>query len=273
MKNELVTITADDLATDDYLITDIFAMRQTWVKNAVFRMNKPRKSNGIIFLNGCNGKYTDKNGKGFFAPQKSLICLPFGSEYSVVNLECGMADTDALLIEFNIIQNGKTVTLGESPFIIYGEERVSITDKLNRALSDYLSPLRSPAKLKSDIYDLLATLGTQHRRTHDRKFNAIEPAITLLESCPSDNLTVTQLAAACHISESSFRRSFREYFGKSPVEYKIDIRLEQAKKMLDDGDMTVAEIAEALSFDTAAYLCKLFKKKLGLTPTEFKNRA
>ena len=53
--------------------------------------------------------------------------------------------------------------------------------------------------------------------------------------------------------------------------YRIDIKMDMAKKMLENSDTSVTRIAELLGFESNAYFCKLFKKKNGITPSEYRN--
>ena len=90
------------------------------VEITLFKKGAPRSHNAIILLNGCNGVYSDlrENGTSFFAPQNSVVCLPEGSDYSVLNNDCGLSDQDAYLIQFHIKKDGKSLSFAPYPFII-----------------------------------------------------------------------------------------------------------------------------------------------------------
>ncbi|MBR2611755.1 MAG: helix-turn-helix transcriptional regulator [Clostridia bacterium] len=261
-----------ELATADYLLSDIFAMRQKWSKGSVFKMSRPRKSTGLIFLNNCEGEYTDKYGTSFFAPQKSLVCLPYGGEYSVLNVSCTEKSNDAFLIEFNIVQNDKIRTLGDAPFRIPCENPYLVSELMEMAVRSHEALLPSPAELRACIYRILSYLGKNNFLASASKYRTIAPAIQLLESNPLCDISVARMSKLCHMSEGSFRKLFTEYSGSSPIAYRIDVKLQMAKKMLDNSDMTIDQISEALDFSSGAYFCKLFKKRTGLTPKQYKKR-
>ena len=113
-------VSFEELYSMNVEITDIHAERQKWVKGVLFSKRAPRDINAIILLNGCNGIYSDlrENGTSFFAPQNSIVCLPEGSDYSVLNNDCSLSDQDAYLIEFHIKENGVPLSFAPSPFII-----------------------------------------------------------------------------------------------------------------------------------------------------------
>ena len=74
-------------------------------------------------------------------------------------------------------------------------------------------------------------------------------------------MKIKEIAKLCHVSETTFRRLFKEYTEKTPVEYRIERRIEYAKKLLNTRGMTVIEIAFEAGFEDPAYFCKVFKNK------------
>jgi len=68
------------------------------------------------------------------------------------------------------------------------------------------------------------------------------------------------------MSEVNFRRLFREYTGMSPIDYRNDLRLKNARAMLASGEYNVTEAAEASGFSNLPFFIRLYKKKFGHTP-------
>jgi AraC-like DNA-binding protein len=64
----------------------------------------------------------------------------------------------------------------------------------------------------------------------------------------------------------NFRRLFRDYTGKTPVEYRNDIRLENAAVLLGSGEYTVSEAAESCGFSNLSFFTRLYKRRYGHTP-------
>ncbi len=73
-------------------------------------------------------------------------------------------------------------------------------------------------------------------------------------------------AKLCDMSEVCFRRYFKEFTGKSPIEYRNDTRLNNAKILLQSGQYTVSEVAEACGFSNLSFFTRLYKRKYGHTP-------
>lgn len=86
------------------------------------------------------------------------------------------------------------------------------------------------------------------------------------------DVTVKELAASCHLSESRFSHLFKEIMGKSPMSYLLDLRLNKAKELLEDTELSVLAISEALGFSNQFYFSRQFKKHTALSPTEYRRK-
>ncbi|MBQ7236542.1 MAG: helix-turn-helix transcriptional regulator, partial [Clostridia bacterium] len=60
--------------------------------------------------------------------------------------------------------------------------------------------------------------------------------------------------------------------GKTVSEYVGDKKLEAAKRKITQTDKTLTEIAEELNFESIHYFTRFFKKHLGISPKEYRNR-
>ena len=82
--------------------------------------------------------------------------------------------------------------------------------------------------------------------------------------------TLSDIAKLSGYSESRLSSLYKGAFGTSPINDLIDRRIEQAKLLLLYGNLSVNEIAEAVGFSSIFYFSKQFKKREGMSPTEFK---
>lgn len=83
-------------------------------------------------------------------------------------------------------------------------------------------------------------------------------------------ITVEQLAQLENLSVSRFNALFREAVGKPPMKYIIDLRLQNACSLLSITDMPVGRIGEHVGFSDVHFFSKLFKKHIGMTPSEYR---
>lgn len=91
----------------------------------------------------------------------------------------------------------------------------------------------------------------------------------------SDNykyeLRLKDLADLANISESAFCRFFKLHTGRRLSDYIIDIRLGYATRMLIDTTETIAEISFKCGYNNMSNFNRIFKRKKGCSPTEFRN--
>ena len=78
------------------------------------------------------------------------------------------------------------------------------------------------------------------------------------------------LASLEGLSESRFYTVFKEKIGCSPVEYINALRIERACNLLSSTPMSVGEVGANCGFDDNFYFSKIFKKKMGVSPTKYK---
>ena len=74
------------------------------------------------------------------------------------------------------------------------------------------------------------------------------------------------------LPERTFKRRFERATGLSPLEYVHTLRLEEAKQMLEAGEEPVEAIANAVGYEDAGFFGKLFRRKVGLAPVQYRRR-
>lgn len=88
----------------------------------------------------------------------------------------------------------------------------------------------------------------------------------------ADDLSVEELAAQAHMSPRHFARSFRAETGVTPARYVESVRLEAARRALEDTSLSVAAVAHTCGFGTPETLRRVFLRSLGVGPTEYRRR-
>lgn len=86
------------------------------------------------------------------------------------------------------------------------------------------------------------------------------------------NITLDDVAAEIGKTSQYTSKLFKELFGVNFIEYLAGMRLEEAKNLLTQSNLKVKEIAIKVGYEDANYFCRIFKKKMGMTPKEFRRR-
>lgn len=115
------------------------------------------------------------------------------------------------------------------------------------------------------LYTLLLSEMPYHKVPHIKK---LEKARTMIQENFRQELSVEELAESIGMSVSYFRRLFHEAYGYSPMQYIMNLRIENARDLLLSGEVNVTEAARLSGFEDIYYFSTLFKRKTGSTPTE-----
>ncbi len=100
--------------------------------------------------------------------------------------------------------------------------------------------------------------------------NIIERAKFYMEEKVYGDLDLHEVLEALSLSYSSLLKHFKDYTGLSPLQYFLQMKIARAKTLLEEGDVSVKEVAFTLGFDNQYYFSRLFHKKTGLAPSEWK---
>ena len=88
-----------------------------------------------------------------------------------------------------------------------------------------------------------------------------------------EKITIKTLCENFHISTNSLYESFRSNLNCTVIDYIIEQRLRQAQTRLMTSNEPIHIIAEAVGIDNDAYFCRLFKKRTGVTPAQYRRNA
>lgn len=95
---------------------------------------------------------------------------------------------------------------------------------------------------------------------------------TYIDNNITQDITLKALGELVHLSESQIIRIFKRDYGKTPYEYVLEWKMNQAKLLLQNTRLMVKEIAVQLGFCDEHYFSYLFRKKTGQTPTAYRNK-
>jgi transcriptional regulator GlxA family with amidase domain len=94
----------------------------------------------------------------------------------------------------------------------------------------------------------------------------------IIEKDCTISLSIDELAKQYNVSQRTLIRRFNGALGIPPNTYLQSVRIERARKMLEESDFNIDTIMNKIGYEDASSFRRLFKKKTGLTPTEYRNR-
>lgn len=128
--------------------------------------------------------------------------------------------------------------------------------------------LEQSALLK--IWYLLYQNCVMEKYAADRNSTRLKSCLDYLHNHYADEISIHYLASRVNMSEGHFSRVFKEYMKVSPMEFLIQIRMEESKKLLRESEKSIGEIALECGFHDFSYFSKCFRDKTHLSPKEYR---
>lgn len=88
----------------------------------------------------------------------------------------------------------------------------------------------------------------------------------------TSQIPLEKVARILGVNYSHFRRTFREHTGLSPHQYRIQLKLNYARDLLLNTQLSIKEIAFRSGYEEEPYFCRLFKKHYGKTPSSYRGK-
>ena len=126
------------------------------------------------------------------------------------------------------------------------------------------------------LSNIMLFLKEQFLQTAQNNFNnqvpvKFEKIVQWISLHVNDKLTVQLVAHHFSITPEYLTKMFKEYEGMSTLNFIHNLKISRAKDLLITTNMSIKQIGYYLSYDNIKYFMRLFKKKTGFTPSEFRN--
>ena len=99
--------------------------------------------------------------------------------------------------------------------------------------------------------------------------NPVEQAVFFMKKNLHQSIKVKDIAEHVQLSESHFSKLFRNKTGSAPMDYFIDLKMQEAIRLLSNQSMRIKEVAFSLGYNDPFYFSRIFTKHIGVNPTSF----
>lgn len=229
--------------------------------------NQPHYS--IVYCVEGTSSYVDaKTGKEYkVTPGCVIQRMPNVPHYSVLQKNSNWK-------EFHITGSGyifealaKGGYINREPVFYVGESE-EIHEKLiayDEKHKDY--DINETYKMIADFTDII--LFMHHYKTKQENSEWANNTIKVLTQNTNVNISLKDIAKKCNMDYEVMRKQFKKVFGCSMNEYRIRIRINEAKDLLINHNLTIKEVASKLGYCDSYAFIRQFKEQTGTTPGKY----
>jgi AraC-like DNA-binding protein len=280
-----------ELKENFFNVSDIFVSKQCSDKKTSIDMcATPRDTDAFCFFESGTAICYQEGYEPCYVSQGTLMYMPKGSLYTWDMLPAATTgEQERILFEFtlneSVVKRSNTIkraisTSESDKTIHFSDHVITVSDNhssgyknlFEKLLDKFTNNPQNPLEIYLTIYEIFSFIANDYssdKRKGDYKI--IEKAINYLENDCDFKLSMRELADMNNVSLRYLEKLFKEYSGVSPKEFMDSRRISNVKILLCENNITLDEIAQRLSFCDSGHLCRFFKQKTGLTPTEYKN--
>ncbi len=229
-----------------------------------------------------------------------MYCLHGEGELSIENTTSKIAAGDIVVLPKGVSHRYKAST--DQPWTIYwvhfsGSDCEYFLDYLAIEKQKYIIPLGIHSRLVTSFEYLLecrqtnydtasfinvanllrqmlshiALLGPISKRQRAAHQLDLELVHSLMEASVHEKLELGTLAKEVNLSKFHFIKKYRELTGTTPVNHFIHLKIKRACDLLDITNKSINEISYAIGYEDAYYFSRIFKKVMGMPPSQYRN--
>ena len=169
-----------------------------------------------------------------------------------------------------MLENAKKGMVFSRTVIEQVKDRLDLLNKGQNGFYSVLELLAILYELSMDEDSRILCSSAFNKKDDSSESRRIQKVITFLNSNYQKEIRLLDVANYVNMSEVSFSRFMKKRTGKNYIEYLNDLRLGIASRHLVDSSKTVSEISYECGFNNLSNFNRIFKKRKGFTPKEFR---
>ena len=141
---------------------------------------------------------------------------------------------------------------------------------INNQFMEHVDTYRSTTELCYAMIEILTSFMDCMFPPTMENSRIVREAMNYISTHFAENITLQDVAEHLHLNQSYFSRIFKRSSGSTFKEYLTMVRVEEAKRLLNNTDDSLLDIAIGVGFDNQSYFTSVFKKLTGLTPGQYR---
>lgn len=243
----------------------------------------------LIYVDKGAISVESENYSGELADGQLLIHRP----NEIHSLICSDNDAPNVIIIGFECENDALRQFASSPVTLRTSQKKMLADLLKEGMGVYAPPYNMPyvkrmhkreaipygadqiLKLKLEMFLILLVRGKMKSDTRASKLavdiGGIKGVHRYVCEHYNQKITLEQLCLLFGTNKTTLCDEFRRAYGSTIFGYINMLRVERAKKLLREGEMSITDISTELGFSSIHYFCRVFKKLVGKSPKDFAN--
>ena len=264
----MVNISFCELSHQSYNFLQSTASYQKWNNHAGFSYLKtPRPNNGITLVLCDEALYTLPSGETLRFNFGDVLFLPKNARYYAKFVSHSQDTADLILLRFLLFDDyGNEITLGNDVTRVATKTGAHMYNLFMDAVNTYNRITFPNSSYKTKLYALFEHIIENTTSVSGRLHNVI----TYINNNLNADLSIPTLSRLAMMSPSNLRKVFTAQFGMSPKKYIDILKINKAKSLLVNAELSVFEISQMLNFYDSAHFSKKFKEIVGKTVTEYR---
>lgn len=225
------------------------------------------------------------DGKEYFLEKGHI--LHAGSKMPLEKEVIGTKDWEFILLHYRIIGNEKEqeVLMNSHYSVnIFADQNIELVHVLEQIIA-----LQSKVEAKNDfavgkesfelkillyevIQKILTATEAHHKETQRIEvIDVMEEAVSYIHENINQSMNINQLADIYHVTTRQFSYMFQKKMGITPKKYIMTLQISRAKELLKE-ELPVNEIANRSGFEDCFHFSKVFKRVVGVSPSEYRRQ-
>lgn len=253
----------NEIFATDFNLDGITSVKLEWSAEKRYnRLEVPRRIHGFFLPMDCPAEFSFPDGSSIQAGVGDVVLLAKGAYYALRLLAPEGKMGHSISVNFRISNtDGQELSLGEQVIRLCRDDGTLLP--LFSAVAR-LYQKGSAAGLKAKVFELADAIFPL--------MDADECCIAYINRHYTNRFSVPELAQRCAMSETVYRKRFRQLTGLSPVQYINRLKIEKACQMLRSDDISPGAISDFLNFYSLPYFYKVFRDYMGMTPNQYRDQ-
>lgn len=256
-----------DITKHNLSVIDFPEARNGVLPRKFIPFQKPRPSDGLVYILCGSCRYTFNDGTSFEAHKDGILYL---AKDAVYQMDVNCDKYEFMVVNFNFNCDTPRKSAFYTPLSPAAVQRCFSRLCYGRTTSTPTDFARNMGIL----YRIIEIVNESAERVYisgSARLKIEKSADAIHESFASEVLSVSALAKDAGMSEVYFRKLFHLRFGMSPSHYIMQTRISHAVKLMQLERLSLDEISEKSGFSSLPYFSKVFKAMMGESPAKYRN--